>query len=242
MAGWRKTAVGAANRILRPTRLRLAHESVIDVCSGGAGRAAETFRFAGREFPYFIHHHNCGFPGPFATERTVELALADAWLRRVPPGRAIEIGAVTPYYWPGRLHRVVDPADPHEQVTDRCEMARVDLAGACVLSLSTLEHFGHGDYGLPEDPTAFRAAINQLAKEPAAVFATIPVGYNPIADDWLFGDEYPAGMQIGFLLRDPERLCWREVPAAAARVPYDGAAADAVAVIERGGLLLGGLS
>lgn len=239
MAGWRKTAVSAANRILRPTRLRLAPAAVLDACAGGAGRPADTFTFAGREYPYFVHHYNCGFPGPLATERTVELALADEWLRRLQVGRVVEVGAVTPYYWPGRVTRVIDPADPHDKVTDRKVMAHVDLTGACVLTLSTLEHFGHGDYGLPRDPGVFNAAVLQLAREPAAFLATIPVGYNPTADAWVFGGRYPAGVRVGFLRRDVARLCWREVPAAEARVPYGAAAADAVAVVEKGGVLMG---
>lgn len=240
MAGWRKAAVSAANRVLRPARLRLAHEAVIEACLGGAGRVPTTFGFAGRKFPYFVHHYNCGFPGAFATERTVELALADEWLRRASPERVIEVGAVTPYYWPRRVARVVDPADPHEQVTDRAEMARVDLAGAHVLTVSTLEHFGHGDYGLPKDPGLFRAAVGQLAREPAAFLATIPVGYNPVADEWVFGADRPAGVRVAFLRRDVARMCWREVPAAEARVPYGRGAADAVAVVEKGSFLTEG--
>jgi hypothetical protein len=199
----------------------------------------ETFRFAGSDYLHFCHNYNCGWPAASATERTVELALADAWLRKVPAAEVVEVGAVTPYYWPGRVRRVIDPADPHEQVTDRCEMARVNLTGAYVLTVSTLEHFGSGDYGLPADPGAFPAAIDQLAREPAAFLATVPVGYNPAVDEWLFAGRYPAGVRVGFLLRDAARLCWREVPAAEARVPYTrGTAADAVAVVEKGGRLM----
>lgn len=241
MASWRKTAVGVANRVLRPTRLRLTPAAVLDACTRGPGCGADTFRLAGRDYPYFVHHHNCGFPAAFATERTVELAVADEWLRRVPAERVIEVGAVSPYYWPGRVRTVVDPADPHPQVTRRCPMDQVDLRGACVLSVSTLEHFGCGDYGLPVNPHEFAAAIDQLAREPAQFLATLPVGYNPAADDWLFGGDHPAGVRVAFLLRDRPRMGWRQVPAAAARVPYArGTAADAVAVVERGGVMLDG--
>lgn len=241
MANWRWAAVGVVNRVLRPARLRLAPAGVVDACTRGPACGSDTFRLAGREYPYFVHHHNCGFPAAFATERTVELAVADEWLRRVPAERVIEVGAVSPYYWPGRVRTIVDPADPHPQVTRRCPMDQVDLSGACVLSVSTLEHVGSGDYGLPVDPGAFRAAIDQLTREPVQFLATLPVGYNPAADDWLFADDFPAGVRAAFLLRDRRRLCWREVPAAAARVPYvRGTAADAVAVIERGDVLLGG--
>ena len=41
-----------------------------------------TFTFAGREYPYFYHPYNCGWP-PYANERAVELSLANAWLGKL---------------------------------------------------------------------------------------------------------------------------------------------------------------
>ena len=81
-------------------------------------RYARTFCFSGKEFNYFYHSYNCGWP-PYVTERSVELALADFWLDHIDPSDVIEIGAVTPYYWPGRVSSIVDPCDSHPAVTLR---------------------------------------------------------------------------------------------------------------------------
>src|SRR4051812_26796604 len=105
------------------------------------------FHYRGRRYPGFVHAHNCGWPPAAMTERSVELAVANAWLDE-QPGDIIEIGAVTPYYWPGRIGRIVDPVDTHPRVTDRVSLFDMDFSGQTVLSLSTLEHVGEGDYGL----------------------------------------------------------------------------------------------
>lgn len=110
-----------------------------------------TFEFAGKVFKLFVSNHNCGWPPARMTERAVELALADRWLETVDATRVIEIGAVTPYYWPRRVPHVVDPYDPHPYVTTRASLFDVDLSAGPVLSISTFEHIGIGDYGLPVD-------------------------------------------------------------------------------------------
>ena len=105
----------AANWLARPLGV-----AVVPARKWDALRAdpEETFRFGGHDYPFFLHHYNCGRHPEFASERTVELPLADRWLSRAPAERVLEVGAVTPYYWPGRVARVVDPADAHSQVTD----------------------------------------------------------------------------------------------------------------------------
>lgn len=204
----------------------------------------ETFRFAGRDYPFFLHHYNCGRHPGTATERTVELPLADAWLNRVPAEQLVEVGAVTPYYWPRRMARVVDPADTHPQVTDRASILDLDLTGRAVLSLSTLEHVGSGEYGLPPEPTALRRAIDKLCAEAAAFLISMPAGYNPQTDAVLFDDPIPANVTARYIVRVPELPYWHEVTdRAAARLPYGRASgsyfpwANAVAVWERGSYL-----
>ena len=203
-----------------------------------------TFRLAGQEYPFFLHHYNCGQNPETATERTVELALADRWLDRAPEDRLIEIGAVTPYYWPGRVRRVVDPTDPHPRVTERASILDLDLTGRAVLCLSTLEHIGSGEYGLPPDPTALRKAVEKLFAEAAAFLVTMPAGYNPHADAVMFDGSRPADVNAYYLVRWSGPPGWREVSdPAAARLPYGPAGgafpygANAVVVWERGGLL-----
>lgn len=124
--------------------------------------------------PYFYHPHNCGVQtSPRRTERTVELPIADSWLSAVDPANVVELGAVTPYYWPGRVSRVVDPADP--KATERVSLFDVDLAGRDVLSISTIEHVGEGRYGMTEErePTA---ALIKIVEEAERLLVTFPCG------------------------------------------------------------------
>jgi hypothetical protein len=204
----------------------------------------ESFRFGGHDYPFFLHHYNCGRHPMLASERTVELALADRWLTRAPADRVCEVGAVTPYYWPGRVARVVDPADPHPQVTTRRSVLDLDMRGLAVLSVSTMEHVGAGEYDLPPDPTALRRAVDKLCAEAEAFLVTMPAGYNPLADKVLFDDPLPDQVTARYLVRTAGAPYWREVTdRAEARRPYGPAGglnsrwANAVCVWERGGYL-----
>jgi hypothetical protein len=138
-----------------------------------------------RSLPYFSHSFNCGLDRRARrTERTVELALADDWLRRASD--PIEIGAVTPYYWPNRISQIVDPADKHPLVTQHASLFNVDITGRDVLSISTVEHVGLDDYNLNEEKSAIDAVqyINDRADR---FLITFPVGYNNTLDKFIFG-------------------------------------------------------
>ena len=238
-----KSALAAAvNRAARPLGVAVVPAWQWRDFSAGV---VPRFRLGGAEFPCFLHHLNCGANPAAATERTVELALADRWLAAAPPARVVEVGAVTPYYWPGRVARVADPADPHPAVTDRLPVGRLDLTGLAVLSLSTFEHIGSGEYGLAPDPPALRAAVDQLCREAAAFLVTVPTGYTP-GSDAVFLAPPPSGVAAYYLVRQPVPPYWREVPdpAAAARgygpaaSPVPGSlGANGLVVWERGGFL-----
>ena len=86
-----------------------------------------TFNYSGYNFRHFISHHNCGHPPNRMTERSVGLSLADAFLEFAPRDEVIEIGGVTPYYWPHRVSRVCDPADRHALITIRATADALDL-------------------------------------------------------------------------------------------------------------------
>ena len=181
-----------------------------------------TFTFSGRVYRYFFHYHNCGWPPERCTERTVELALADYWLGQVHPKRLCEIGAVTPYYWPRRVPKVIDPTDPHRLVTIRRSLFAVSLRSRCILSISTLEHVGTGQYGLGVDPGSVLQAIDKIVTEAELFLLTVPVGCNRLLDDFLF-DRARAGerFSLRFLVRQANPLFWQEEPEPArARLPY----------------------
>ncbi len=240
---WRARLRRAANRLLAPFDLELVTARDVRWWTH-----SWTFRYGGRTYPLFCHAHNCGWP-PYSTERAVELALADHWLGQA--GTVMEVGAVTPYYWPGRVRDVVDPADPHPAVTDRRPIADLDLRRRTVLSISTIEHVGTGEYGLGPTSEAAPEACRRLLRDAARFLVTVPVGQNPALDDFLFAPaSLPPDVSLGCLKRGPAGT-WSQVPAEEARgTPYGdprverlypgttaGRWANAVVVLERGGLL-----
>ena len=172
-----------------------------------------TFGLDGVRHNLFLHPYNCGWPPGRMTERGVELALADAWLADPAHDRVIEIGAVTPYYWPRRVARIVDPGDNHPLVTDGRSIMDLDLTGQHVLSISTFEHIGSGEYGLPPAPEEGAAAFAKLFREAAAFLVTVPMGYNPNLDRFVMGEgAIPGDVAMQFLSRSPRGgNRWEEV-------------------------------
>jgi hypothetical protein len=227
-------AVRFANRMLGPLGLSLLPNWRHQV---------PTFEFHGRTVSCFCHTYNCGYPPGRMTERAVELALADLWLSRRSPTDVTEIGAVTPYYWPGRVVDIVDPFDPHAAVTDRRSLFARGFAGWDVLSISTLEHIGFEDYGPSEKHETVAGALAKLFSEPRSILVTLPFGFNPKADEALINATVPKDGRRTFLVRSPDDNDWREAAwPSAGTVRYGGASLDSrwangLAVFERGLLL-----
>lgn len=197
------------------------------------------FTFNGKTHRLFCHAHNCGWPTARMTDRSAELSLADAWLSSVS-GPVIEIGAVTPYYWPHRVDRIVDPADTHQLVTDHASLFDVDTTGMNVLSISTLEHIGSGEYGLPKEADGPTRALRHITERCANYFITVPYGFHPDVDQNIFGNSPP--LPTRYLVRSPDANDWRECSAAEARVPIfsrfgetQRSWSNALAIMTRGG-------
>jgi len=140
------------------------------------------FPLDGQAIPHFVHRFNAFHPPARMTERTIELALADIFLGGVDADRVVEVGAVTPYYWPGRLRTVIDPADDHDFVSDRIGWSDWAGSGETILSISTFEHIGAGEYGLAPDPSLTSAAVDKLLQGHETFLVTYPAGYNPELD------------------------------------------------------------
>ncbi len=211
--------------------------------------SARKFSFGNREYPCFYHAYNCGWP-PYVSERTVELALADAWLSSVE-ANVIEIGAVTPYYWPGRVSTIIDPFDPHSSVMQRQSMFEVDLTGRTVLAISTFEHIGTDDYSTNTERKTSADAMRKLFNESPSFLVTVPLGYSPSVDGFLSDSRnLPIDVSVGFLRRTTGSD-WTEIsgfPTDGVRYGDDklraefpdtsiGRWANAIAVLERGNAL-----
>jgi hypothetical protein len=194
--------------------------------------AEASFTLNGITLPYFWHAHNCGTPDDPKTERVVEVAIADYWLSRVE--NVTEIGAVTPYYFPGRVPAVIDPCDPHPFVTDSVSMLNFDFTGRNVLCISTLEHIGTGQY-LDEQANALDA-LAKLIAESDKMLVTFGAGQH-MGLDWLaylFGIET---CSVYFLTRHKDQT-WTQAERRDAFRRY-GPWANSVAILEKGGVLGG---
>jgi hypothetical protein len=173
------------------------------------------------------------------------LAIADVWLSRFSPADVIEVGAVTPYYWPHRVTNVVDPFDQHPLVMQRLSVLEIDL-NRPILSISTFEHIGMGDYGSTESSDAVDRAFEKLFTEAPEFLVTVPVGYNKRVDAILFEQSLPSDLLLDFVVRTHKGHWITTRDSREARQPYGdvklqakfpgtsiGTWANSVAVLER---------
>jgi hypothetical protein len=221
-----------ANALLRPAGLALVPEWRL--------RSVPSFTYRGKTFECFFHPYNCGRPPWRMTERAMELAIADTWLSSLDVCTVVEIGAVTPYYWPHRLKEIVDPYDGHALVTSAQSLFSIDLSGRNVLSISTLEHVGLGDYGPASVGDTAVAALDKICLESARMLITAPYGVNPTLDEVLFSSQrFADDVRVTYMIRSKTGNDWRECSVEDAAIPYSAASgaeagwANSVAVIER---------
>ena len=80
-------------------------------------------------------------PPAVITERMVEVPLAQWFLQQYGPD-VVEVGAVTPYYYPDVRHSVVDPGDSWDGCRKE-DAHNLDYSGKNLLSISTVEHIGN---------------------------------------------------------------------------------------------------
>lgn len=117
---------------------------------------------------------------PHLNERTIEVPLGHYFLDR--HASVLELGAVMPYYG-RRTHTVIDPADPYKAAV-RMNAEDCDWNGKTVLSISTVEHIGLGQYGLSkgEADAGFRV-LQSIVKNASIYLVTWPLGQNPKLDN-----------------------------------------------------------
>jgi SAM-dependent methyltransferase len=169
------------------------------------------FTLGGERYRRLRHPHGL----TWATERAVEVPVAQRLLERHRGERVLEVGNVLAHYMPV-AHDVVDkyeaaPGVRNVDVLDLAPEPSYDL----ILSISTLEHVGRDE--TPREPgRAIRAFehLRDLLRPDGVLFATVPAGYNADLDTAL--------AQGPYRLRAMRRGPWREVdPAEAFKCPYD---------------------
>lgn len=143
------------------------------------------FKEGGRNKKLFLAYHNCGTnTEERISERGVELSIAQWWIEKVN-NEFVEVGAVTPYYKKlYKKHDVIDPYDSHKEVSEKKSLFDIDFAGKNVLTISTLEHVGTGDYNLSTKENCVNA-IKKILHESKKCLITFPMGYNTRLDEYV---------------------------------------------------------
>ena len=197
-----------------------------------------TFQLNGRPVEHFIHRKNTGYPPYRMSERTIELALADTFLTKMRDTRIVEIGAVTPYYWPERVKTIVDPTDDHPAVTDHVGWEDWQPTDETILSISTFEHIGSGDYGLAPNRDELKAAVDKLLGSSCPFLVTYPPGYHAAFDAYIRSLDLAAhGAKIMVWIRPERGNDWQQIDyreLTPQRETYGPAWANVVAALYRG--------
>lgn len=144
-----------------------------------------------------------GYNRPDLNERKAELPIA-FWFISEHGDDLIEIGEVTDFYVPAK-HVVYDLTTERASTT-KMDARQVDYCNKNVLSISSIEHIGFGDYGLPAEPHAAIRVLERITKDSKNHLCTWPVGYNAELDSDLMG----SGIPYSVLERDAENR-WQAV-------------------------------
>lgn len=122
-------------------------------------------------------------------ERALEVALMQDFLRLYT--NIVEVGAVSPVYFNGIQHPIVDPFDPYEGCI-RVDGEKYDYTDKSVLCISTVEHMGRADYGNTDldDQKGIRF-LNKVLDEARNYLITWPVASNKDLDEWVYGSSIP---------------------------------------------------
>lgn len=143
-----------------------------------------SFVYRGDKYTLFENPYNCFSHEMRMSERGVELALMKRYLRDISD-TVTEVGAVSPYYFDDeKITEIVDPADEHWKVTNHKSIFEMDLNMKNVMSISTIEHIGTGDYGLEKGESAVDA-LEKIMRESKSYLVTFPYGYNSELDRWV---------------------------------------------------------
>ena len=153
---------------------------------------------------YFNHPH--GGKGTLDNARAVELVLGLRYIDFVA-GELVEVGAVTPYYVRSP-HDCVDPTDRKANIKGFAQ--DYDYKNKNVLSISTVEHIGTGDYRLPKQKELAFEVLRKIHGESKSCLITWPIGYNETLDGEV-KDNINDFNYFFYVKRSQEPLSWELV-------------------------------
>jgi len=132
------------------------------------------------EFEFFTIR---GYNDPWANERMIEIPLA-RWFIKKHDHKITEVGAVTPYY-DKITHEVLDPYDPWPGCIKK-GVNDSTYEGQNVLSISTIEHVGHGEFYQEKNPKEAQNALEKIRKA-SSYLVTWPAKHHIELDDYVSG-------------------------------------------------------
>jgi len=195
--------------------------------------AERTFELEGRTHSYMVARGN----RTWDNERAIELPVGwEAVQAHGHPQTVIEVGNVLGHYYPIE-HVVLDKFEHHRCVTWNEDVLEFQppFAPELVVSISTLEHVGHGEQ--PRQPEKFRQAVEAiigwLAPGGRLLF-TAPLGYNPSVLEYL-DDPSPQVTSMLFMRRTTLDNLWVQTSLPQVRDYRYGApfpCANALAIVE----------
>jgi len=144
--------------------------------------------------------YNC----PDSNERRAELPLG-AWFINQCEGDIIEIGEVMPYHLKDIKHICYD-YHPHREETIQKDAMSIDYTDKNILTISTIEHVGFGDYGLEKIDGQALELLKMIIDNAKNYMITFPVGYNKDFEK----DIVDSGMDYILLERNDNNF-WKQV-------------------------------
>lgn len=138
------------------------------------------------------------------SERKAEMSMAK-WFIEHFDHDIIEIGEVCPFQINDVKHTVYDYG-PQQGATIKMDASDIDYSGKNVLSISTIEHVGNGDYGYSKEDSKAINLLKKMITESKNYLITFPVGYNKDFEKEIVesGIEY-------ILLERSEHNAWKQV-------------------------------
>lgn len=144
------------------------------------------------------------YNNPTGNERKAELPLGFWFLEKFGHD-VVELGEVTSYYREPK-HKVYDLA-PGKKSSIKMDALTVPYKDANVLSISTVEHIGKGDYGNPVVPHMAIDVVKLIVAEAGNYLITFPVGYFREIEE----DIVKEGIGYFLILRDKDNK-WTQIP------------------------------
>ncbi len=159
----------------------VAKETFKDVVFNVGENVSTLFTVRGEPYRYFIAMYN----HTWLNERIVEISFALKFLQR-NSGKCLEIGNVLHHYFSCN-HTVVDRYEKYPGIISEDILAyNPGERFKTIIAISTLEHIGHDK--MRDDTKVLRVydhIVRDLLADDGAFLFTVPVGFNPVIDNYI---------------------------------------------------------